>query len=161
MGGNVARRATRRLQDRRGSVVQVPDWKIVISDEASELDQSALRHAMHEFNQSATGYRDGSALSCFLYEEDRLAAAIHGYSWGGCAQIEYLWVAEAHRAKGWGSRLLAAAEQEARRRGCSSIVLDSHSFQAPELYRSRGYIEIGKMVDVPRGYSQIFFQKPL
>ena len=58
-------------------------------------------------------------------------------------------------------RLLAAAEAEARRRGCATIVLDTHSFQAPDLYRSRGYTEIGTTIDTPRGHSQTLFQKQL
>ena len=40
-------------------------------------------------------------------------------------------------------------------------MLDTHSFQAPDLYRNRGYIEIGTTTDTPLGYSQSLFQKPL
>jgi hypothetical protein len=56
---------------------------------------------------------------------------------------------------------LDAAEAEARRRGCGTIVLDTHSFQAPELYRGRGYTEAGATVETPRGHTQTLFQKLL
>jgi len=139
----------------------VGEWQIAISDTASEADETALREALFEFNVAATSYRDGRALSCFLYGADGLVAGIHGFSWGGYARVEYLWVAQAHRGRGLGTRLLAAAEDEARRRGCGTMVLDSHSFQAPDLYCSRGYREVGTTVDTPRGYSQTLFQKSL
>ena len=137
------------------------EWDVAISDIASDADAAALRDALHEFNASTTGYRDGLALSCFLRNGDELIAGIDGSTWGGYARVDYLWVSASERGKGLGSKLLAAAEDEARRRGCVTIVLDTHSFQAPDLYRSRGYTEIGATPDTPVGYSQMFFQKAL
>jgi GNAT superfamily N-acetyltransferase len=139
----------------------VSEFDIVISDIASDADSAALRDALHEFNFATTGYRDGLSLSCFLYDGDELIAGIDGFSWGGYARVDYLWVTETQRGKGLGSRLLDAAEAEARRRGCRKIVLDTHSYQAPDLYRSRGYIEFGTTSDTPVGYTQSFFQKAL
>ncbi len=137
------------------------DFDIVIADVASDADVAALREALHQYNFDATGYRDGHALSCFIREGGELVAGIDGFTWGGYAGIDYLWVAEAMRGHGLGSRLLAAAEDEARRRGCTTISLDTHSFQAPDLYRSRGYTEVGRTLETPRGHSQMFFQKDL
>ena len=127
----------------------------------SETDVGELRDALHEFNAEATGYRDGRSLSCLLRDESGLVAGIDGFSWGGYACVEYLWVAEAYRGRGLGTRLLTAAEDEARRRGCVTIVLDTHSFQAPDLYRRHGYREVGTTTDTPRGHSQTLFQKSL
>ena len=138
------------------------DRPIVIRDTASHAESAELRAALHEFNFATTGYRDGRSLSCFLRDDDgALVAGIDGFTWGGYARIDYLWVAEPRRGQGLGSRLLAAAEAEARRRGCGTIVLDTHSFQAPDLYRRHGYTEIGTTVDTPRGYTQTLFQKGL
>jgi GNAT superfamily N-acetyltransferase len=139
----------------------VSEWHVDICDTASAADSAALRDAVHEFNFATTGYRDGRALSCFLHEDERLVAGIDGFSWGGYARVEYLWVTEARRGRGLGTRLLTAAEDEARSRGCVTIVLDTHSFQAPGLYRKLGYREIGTTIDTPRGYSQTLFQKRL
>jgi GNAT superfamily N-acetyltransferase len=139
----------------------VREWDVVIDDTASDADTAALRGEIHAFNIAATGFRDGAALSCFLRDGAELVAGIDGFTWGGYARIDYLWVREGLRGQGLGSRLLAAAEAEARRRGCVTIVLDTHSFQAPYLYRARGYTEIGTTLDTPRGYSQTLFQKQL
>jgi GNAT superfamily N-acetyltransferase len=138
------------------------DWDIVIRDTASDADAAELRDAIHEFNFVTTGYRDGRSLSCFLRDAGgALVAGIDGFTWGGYARVDYLWVAESLRGQGVGSRLLHAAEQEARRRGCGTITLDTHSFQAPDFYPARGYVAVGTTDDTPRGYSQTLFQKSL
>ncbi len=139
----------------------MPEWTITISDSVADADVAAHRDALDAFNFATTGYRDGRSLSCFLYDGEDLVAGIDGFSWGGYARVDYLWVRESERGKGLGSKLLSAAEDEARRRGCATIVLDTHSFQAPDLYRSRGYTEIGTTIDTPLGYSQTTFQKAL
>ena len=138
------------------------DWSIVIGDAATDAESAELRDAIHEFNFAATGFRDGRSLSCFLRDASgALVAGIDGFTWGGYARVDYLWVTESLRGRGLGSRLLDAAEREAQRRGCGTIVLDTHSFQAPDLYRTRGYAEVGTTVDTPRGYTQTLFQKTL
>jgi GNAT superfamily N-acetyltransferase len=139
----------------------VAGWDIEISDRSSEADSAELRAALHEFNFAATGYRDGRSLSCFLRDEGRLVAGIDGFTWGGYAAIDVLWVDEPLRGQGLGRALLAAAEAEARRRGCKTIVLDTHSFQAPDLYPALGYRMVGETIDTPAGHTQILFQKDL
>jgi GNAT superfamily N-acetyltransferase len=135
---------------------------IEITDVTSPVDEGELRDALIEFNCQATGYRDGRSLSCFLRnDEGTLIAGIDGFTWGGYARIEYLWVSDSYRGTGLGSHLLAAAEEEARARGCTTVVLDTHSFQAPEFYRRRHYLEIGVTQDTPRGHTQVLFQKAL
>jgi ribosomal protein S18 acetylase RimI-like enzyme len=138
------------------------EWKIAIADRADPSDESALRGAVTAFNFDVTGYRDGRSLSCFLRDESgRLVAGIDGFTWGGYAKIEYLWVDAPLRGQGLGRRLLQAAIDEATTRGCRSIVVDTHTFQAPGLYPKLGFVEIGRSADTPVGHGQVFFQRRL
>ena len=140
----------------------VDGWKIEIGDRSSDADAADLRTALHEYNAASTGYRDGRALSCFLRDNNgRLVAGVDGFTWGGYAGIDVLWVDEPLRHQGLGRALLAAAEAEARRRGCKTIVLDTHSFQAPDLYPALGYRKVGETRETPVGHSQVLFQKDL
>ena len=131
-------------------------------DEASPADRAELEERIHAFNMDRTGYRDGRDLSCFLRDDEgALLAGIDGFTWGGFAHVHSLWVDESVRGEALGSRLLAAAEEEARARGCASIVLSSHEFQAPDFYARFGYEVVGTTVDTPVGYREFLFQKRL
>lgn len=121
-----------------------------------------LGDRLHEFNVGATGIRDGVLLGIFIRDDDGvITAGLHGHSWGGTCEISRLWVSEKSRHHGIGSRLMAAAEAEARRRGCRQMFLTTHSFQAPEFYRRLGFAEIGRIHDYPSGHDQIFLRKQL
>jgi GNAT superfamily N-acetyltransferase len=138
------------------------EFKVSISDAADEQDIAELRDAVHAYNEETTGFRDGLALSCFVRDDDgQLVAGIDGFTWGGYARVEYLWVEESRRQLGYGRQLLEAAEAEARRRGCVTIVLDTHDFQAPWLYTRLGYKLAGTTHDTPRGYRQYLYEKRL
>jgi len=80
---------------------------------------------------------------------------------GGCGYIELLWVRADQRGSGLGTRVLAEAEEEVRRRGCDQVALSTHSFQAPRFYARRGYVECGRTPAYPRGHDQIHLVKRL
>jgi GNAT superfamily N-acetyltransferase len=70
-------------------------------------------------------------------------------------------VRDDHRRKGYGARLVRAAEREALARGCRQAVLDTHSFQAPDFYPQLGYVRCGAAQDWPIGHQQHYFTKRL
>lgn len=62
---------------------------------------------------------------------------------GMTAEVDELFVLPDHRASGLGSRLLAEAEKESVRRGCTSISLQvgTSNDRAHDFYRRHGYSE--------------------
>jgi GNAT superfamily N-acetyltransferase len=133
-----------------------------VTDDPPRADVDALDDAIYAFNADATGYRDGRLLAILLKDEaGRLYAGLSGHTWGGCCEVKLLWVEPSRRRRGLGTRLLAAAETEARARGCRKIVLSTHSFQAPDFYPRHGYVVAGELADYPLGHRQIFFEKAL
>jgi GNAT superfamily N-acetyltransferase len=87
---------------------------------------------------------------------DSQASPIWGYLYVG-----RLWTEQHYRNLGLGSRLLADAEQEARRRGCHAVHLMTGSFNALPFYQKRGYSIFGELQDMPPGYTQYFMCKKL
>ena len=132
---------------------------------ASDVDDGlsdTLSERINEFNIDATGFDDGRRLSASRRGRDgTLEAGLTGWTWGGCGYIQFLWVRVDLRGAGLGSRLLAAAEVEARARGCAQIVVSSHTFQAPDFYRRHGYVEYARTQDYPRGHAEVHFVKNL
>jgi ribosomal protein S18 acetylase RimI-like enzyme len=135
---------------------------IVFEEHPSRADLDRLKEAIESFNYEATGFHDGRHLAAFVRDDaGAMIAGLSGFTWGGYAKIEYLWIAAAHRRAGLGRRLLGAAEAEARARGCDVIVLDTHDFQAPGFYEKLGYVACGRTEGTPRGSGQTWFRKRL
>jgi ribosomal protein S18 acetylase RimI-like enzyme len=133
----------------------------VVAEPAAE-DMSFLGDRLYNFNVGATGIRDGVLLGIFVRDDSgAMTAGLHGHTWGGTCEISRLWVSEDLRHQGIGSRLMIAAEAEARRRGCRQMFLSTHSFQAPAFYERLGFEEIGRIGDYPSGHDQIFLRKSL
>lgn len=128
----------------------------------SARDIAAVRDAVVAFNVARTGCDDDTDLGAVLRDEQGdLVAGLAGWTWGGFGKIEWLFVREDRRHTGLGSRLVAAAEAEAARRGCVAMRVDTHSFQAPGFYARLGYEVIGVADDTPVGHREFFCAKRL
>ena len=137
------------------------DDPITVSDHDDGL-AGALSERINEFNTQVTGFDDGRWLHVAKRGRDgSLEGGLSGWTWGGCGYIEYLWVRADLRGAGLGGRLLDAAEVEAKARGCTQMIVSSHSFQAPDFYQRSGYVEYGRIEEYPRGHSEMHFVKYL
>ena len=65
------------------------------------------------------------------------------------------------RGKDYGTRLIKAIEDEARKFGATQSYLDTMSFQAPGFYRACGYEEFGSIEGYPGGVTRHWFTKAL
>ena len=143
-------------------VSDMPTSELVITTEPTPGQVQYLEDRIYEFNSTATGITDGEWLAIFVRDgEDRIAAGICGNTWGGCLEIRQFWVEEARRKQGLGTRLLEAAEQEARRRGCRQILLMTFTFQAPAFYAKHGFEVVAVVDDDPRGHKNLLLRKRL
>ena len=137
-------------------------FEVEITDVRDEAALTELRERLIAHNIAVTGYDDGRSLSCFLRDEaGGMVAGLDGFTWGGYAKIEWLWLAEHLRGSGLGQRLVEAAEAEAAARGCRVVRVDSHTFQAPGFYERLGYRQVGEAVDTPVGHGEVFYAKEL
>ena len=137
------------------------DYDLTIEDEPRREDVALLDERLYEFNAAATGVDDGRWLAIFVRDADgAIVAGLHGWTWGGTGFVQAIWVDKRLRGHGLGSRLIAAAEAEAVRRGCRQMHLDTHSYQAPDFYRRLGYEAIGELPSWPRDKdARIYFRK--
>ena len=140
----------------------MPTSEFVINTEPTPDQVQYLEDRLYEFNSHVPGITDGEWLAILVRDErDRIVAGICGNTWGGCLEIRQFWVEESRRRQGLGTRLLGAAEQEARRRGCRQILLMTFSFQAPAFYAKHGFEVVATVDDHPRGHRNLLLRKRL
>ena len=72
-----------------------------------------------------------------------------------------LFVSAEMRGQGVGRKLVRQAEQEAIRRGCRCVWLDTFSFQARGSYERLGYVMFGIINDYPTGHSRFFLKQTI
>jgi GNAT superfamily N-acetyltransferase len=120
-----------------------------------------LEDRIYEFNSRTTGIGDGELLAFLVREGDSVVAGICGNTWGGTCELRQFWVDESYRRQGVGTKLFEAAEDEARRRGCTQIVLMTFSFQAPAFYERHGFEVVATIDNHPHGHRNVLMRKHL
>lgn len=76
-----------------------------------------------------------------IEENGEIIGGIVAWSVADTLEVEYLRIDDRHRKQGLGTRLLTHVEDLARERGLKRVRLNTLSFQAPEFYKSLGYME--------------------
>lgn len=128
----------------------------------SQKEIDFLNDSLARFNDEKAGPDNHELLNIVEYDDDKnVIAGLLGGTYWGWMHIDILWVDELHRGQGLGSKLLLAAEEEARRRGCHSVHVDTMSWQAPEFYKKHGYKIISELEDIPKGNKKFHLVKDL
>ena len=128
----------------------------------SEKEIEFVSSALAKFNDEKVGPDNHELLNIVEYDESRnVIAGILGGTYWGWLHIDILWVDENHRNAGLGSKLLHAAEEEAKKRGCHSVHVDTMSWQAPDFYKKSGYKIISELDDIPAGNKKFHLIKDL
>ena len=133
-----------------------------MNDHPSKNEINYIREALKHFNDAQVGSDNHTPINIVEYDkEGNVIGGIIGGTYWGWMHIDVLWVHEDFRKKGIGSKLLVEAENEAIRRGCHHVHLDTMSWQAPEFYLNHGYRVIGILPDIPDGNKKYMLQKSL
>jgi len=136
--------------------------RFVVESEPNAQDVQFLEDRLHEYNDAKTGMMDGKWLAIFIRDDTgAIRAGLSGWTWGGCCYLRYLWLHKDLRGQGYGTKLMRSAEQEASVRDCHQILLDTHSFQAPEFYLKLGDEVFGLLEDYPRHHKNYYLRKHL
>jgi predicted GNAT family acetyltransferase len=75
--------------------------------------------------------------------------------------VDLVYLPDALRGSGLSARMMALAEDEAKRRGCTAAVLYTLNLKAADFYARIGYREFGHVVAAPPGSTRSYMRKPL
>jgi GNAT superfamily N-acetyltransferase len=138
------------------------DLCISVTAQASKEDFQTIWDGLDAYNQQFAPPNGQEPLHVFLRRADQtLAGGLLGGTYWGWLYVEILWLAADVHRMGYGSQLLAAAEQEALRRGCRHAHLDTFTFQAVGFYEKHGYRVFGALEDLPPGFTRYYLRKDL
>lgn len=137
--------------------------KLELTDQANPAVRDVILAGLLEHNEASAPGVKPRALTVSLADPET-GAFIGGLSarslWDHLF-IELVFIPEALRHAGWGTKLMDMAEDEARARGCRVVWLDTFSFQARPFYEKRGYTVFGTLNDFPPGHARYFLRKDL
>jgi ribosomal protein S18 acetylase RimI-like enzyme len=126
----------------------------------SEQLQRLITDHVVSLNFVKTGAVDWHPVNFFLKSpRGEWLGALTGYTWGGWLHVNFLWVSETIRSRGYGTQLMDAAEAMARERGAFAATLETFTFQAPDFYARRGYKITGRIDDYPPGHAKLILAK--
>ena len=128
----------------------------------TERELEYIRRELTSFNEGVVGSDEHTALNLVEYDaQGEIVGGLIGGSYWGWLYIDILWVREDQRRKGVGSRLLSAAEAQARARECHHVHVDTMNWQAPQFYQKHGYKTVGILPDIPKGHQKHLLIKAL
>jgi GNAT superfamily N-acetyltransferase len=135
--------------------------EIEVTDAPRPEDETFVIEQTRAYNRRYTE-RDVRSLCVFARAADgSIIGGLSGMTYWQYLEVSYLWVSEAHRGAGCATKLMAAAESEARARGCRHAHVDTFSFQALGFYLRMGYEEFGRLSGFAGKYDRHFLHKAL
>lgn len=137
--------------------------KIVLTDAPDPADTAVIADGLRAYNTSQAGYDDYRPLAVFVTDPatGKVAGGLYGGSYLGQLRVDRFFLPEGLRRDRLGSRLLAVAEEEGRRRGCTRMMLNTLESQAPGFYQKQGYEIAAKLDCDPPGVTRYVMSKKL
>jgi GNAT superfamily N-acetyltransferase len=135
---------------------------VTLEREPRHEEVATVLAGLRAFNVERIGDMGFEPVTVFLRDaDDRVVGGLLGEIRWRWLYVSKLWVSEAHRGGGAGSRLMAAAESHAAERGCLGVYLDTFEYQARPFYEKLGYELFGTLEGYPPGYRQYYLAKRL
>jgi GNAT superfamily N-acetyltransferase len=143
-------------------MIQVPPSRLTIeaATAPNAADLAALVEGLNAWNAARAPLMQWNRVTFFLRAPNgEIAGGLDGHTSWGWLFVRILWVATPHQRQGFGRKLMARAEAEARSRGCRNAYLDTFDFQALGFYERLGYRQFGKLPEFPPGHTRYFLEK--
>ena len=136
---------------------------ITLTDTPDDEERAVITERLRAYNEAQAGGSDGLPLAILVHDPGtkKVTGGLLGRTYLGLLTVERFFLPEGLRRGRLGSRILAMAEEEARRRGCTRAVLSTLRFQAPGFYLKQGW-EVAARIDCePPGHTRFYMTKKL
>ena len=121
-----------------------------------------VEEKMEAFDEAFLGRRPEGNIRIGIEEDGILVAGLDACMTAfRILYVSTVFVDEAFRRKGYGSRLVREMEERAKAMGANLIRLDTFGWQGKEFYEALGYETVGCYEQATEGYAEYFFLKRL
>jgi len=123
--------------------------------------EAVVTDGLAAFNKSVFGRVDARTLDVVVHDPGtgEIVGGLLGHSSLGLFFLDLFYLPQHLRGAGFGSRIIALAEDEARQRGCTAAFVYTVIFQAPGFYERHGYRRFGEIPCPPAGATRTFLSK--
>jgi GNAT superfamily N-acetyltransferase len=142
---------------------QAGDAHLVVTDMPGAVAEAVIRDGLRDYNFEKAGYRDYRPLAILACDPEtgEVIGGLLGATSFGLLRIDTFFLPESRRKQGLGSRIITAAEEEGRRRGCGRALLTTLSFQAPGFYKRQGWEVLAQLDGDPPAPTRFLMTKRL
>jgi GNAT superfamily N-acetyltransferase len=136
---------------------------LTVTDAADDRALAVIANGLAGYNYGKVAYRDFRPLAVLASDPNtgEVIGGLSGRTSFGLLFVERFFLPDNIRGNGLGSRLIALAEGEARRRGCTRAALFTLTFQAPGFYLKQGYEVAAQLECAPPGATRMLMTKRL
>ncbi len=139
-----------------------PAFSTEIETSPHFADIAVLEQGLFAFEEARLGSPGHTEFAVFLRDDKgQILGGIDGHIMWCRLFIKTVWLDEALRGQGHGTRLMAVMEEEAARRGCRSVWLTALGARALHFYQRLDYVIFGILDDYVGGQSLYSVQKQL
>ena len=135
--------------------------RIELTATPNPKDDEFIAEQTRAYNAQFLG-NEFTPISVYARDQQKtIIGGLTGKAYWRWLHIDYLWVDAEHRHSGLGSQLMQAAEDAATEHGCTGVMLDTFSFQAPDFYHKLGYRTFGHLDGYEQDHHRYFLAKRL
>jgi GNAT superfamily N-acetyltransferase len=139
------------------------EFDFAVTDTLDDRARGIVADGLAGYNDEKAGYRDYRPLAVTVSDPatGEVIGGLVGRTSFGLLFVERFFLPEHLRGNGLGSRVIALAEEEGRRRGCTRAALFTLTFQAPGFYLKQGYNIAARLECSPPGATRMLMTKQL
>ena len=140
-----------------------PELVITLTEAPDAADTAVIQEGLRAYNTEQAGRDDYRPLAVFVTDpmSGKVLGGLYGGSYLGQLRVDRFFLPAGLRRDRLGSRLLAMAEEEGRRRGCARISLNTLAIQARGFYEKQGYQTAATLDCDPPGVTRYLMTKKL
>jgi GNAT superfamily N-acetyltransferase len=144
-------------------VADKAETTLTLTDVPDDEESAVVMDGLRAYNEVQAGYSDSRPLNIFARDPEtrKIVGGLLGSTSLGLLRVDRFFLPEGLRRNGLGGRILAMAEDEGRRRGCTRAVLSTVHFQAPGFYLKQGWEVAARIECEPPGHTRFYMTKKL